>query len=264
MEEYGKVIPKKIHYCWVGGSPLPLLVKKCIASWKKYCPDYEIIEWNESNYDFTKNQYMKEAFEAKKWGFVPDYARLDIIYQYGGIYLDTDVEMVKSFDALLKDKGFAGFEDKSFINFGQGFGAEAGNLVIKKLRDSYNSLNFINKDGSLNMVASPVLNTTKLAEMGLNRNGEKQTLDNCFIVYPCDYFCPKSLNDGIIRKTKNTYSVHHFEASWFNDKEKKDQLDRWKRKKKYARQKARRAKIKGVFVKVLGEKTYNKLRGKKD
>ena len=257
------MIPQKIHYCWVGGNPLPDLVKKCIASWKKYCPDYEIIEWNETNYDFTKNQYMKEAFEAKKWGFVPDYARLDIVYQHGGIYLDTDVEIIKSFDAILENNGFVGFEDKSFINFGQGFGAEAGNPVIKELIDSYNSLKFFNEDGSLNTVASPELNTITLAEMGLKRNGEKQILNNCFTIYPSDYFCPKSLNDGIIRKTENTYSIHHFDASWFDDNQKQEQLNRWKRKQKRARQKTRRAKIKGVFIKVLGEKTYNKLRGKR-
>lgn len=256
------MIPKKIHYCWIGGNPLPKSAQKCIASWKKFCPDYEIIEWNESNYDFTKNQYMKEALEAKKWGFVPDYARLDIIYKHGGIYFDTDVEVVASFDSMLENNGFAGFEDRSFINFGQGFGAEAGNPVIKKLRDSYNSLNFINVDGTLNMVASPELNTIILVEMGLNRNGEKQILNNCFTIYPSDYFCPKSFTDGIIRTTDNTYSIHHYEASWFPDYWQKDIKRKRKIKQKRARQKSRRAKVKDVVIKVFGQNTYNKLRGK--
>ena len=168
------MIPKKIHYCWVGGNPLPESAKKCISSWRRYCPDYEIIEWNESNYDFTKNQYMRESFEAKKWAFATDYARLDIIYQYGGIYLDTDVEIIKSFNPLLKNKGFAGFEDSEFVNSGQGFGAEAGNPVIKKLLESYDDLIFKSKDGSLNMIASPELNTEVLSDLGLIGNGKEQ------------------------------------------------------------------------------------------
>ena len=256
------MIKKTIHYCWIGGNPLPKSAKKCIASWKKYCPDYEIIEWNETNYDFTKNQYMREAFEAKKWGFVPDYARLDIIYQHGGIYLDTDVEIIKSFDPILKNKGFAGFETPDYVNFGQGFGAEEGNPVIKKLMDSYDDLRFKKEDGSLNMIASPELNTETLISIGLNRNGKKQTINDSLTIYPMDYFCPKSLNDGIIRKTENTYSIHHFDASWFDNDKQKEKNKRWKQKQKRAKQKARRAKVKSAVIKVLGEKNYNKIRKK--
>jgi len=254
------MIPKKIHYCWLGGNPLPESAKKCIKSWKKYCPDYEIIEWNESNYDFTKNQYMKDALEAKKWGFVPDYARLDIIYQNGGIYLDTDVEIIKSFDDLLDQKGFAGFESEKYVNFGQGFAAEPANPVIKALMDSYNDLSFINEDGSLNLVASPELNTVTLDSLGLIRNGEKQTLLDSFTIYPTDYLCPKSINDGIIRKTENTYSIHHFDSTWFTEAQQKEKLERWERKQKNAKKKARKAKIKSLFIKVFGQKVYNKLR----
>ena len=103
------MIPKIIHYCWFGGAELPEKDRKCIESWKKFCPDYQIIEWNENNYDVTKNTYMYQAYQAKKWGFVPDYARLDIIYQHGGIYLDTDVELVKNLDSLLENDAFMGF-----------------------------------------------------------------------------------------------------------------------------------------------------------
>ena len=256
------MIPKKIHYCWIGGNPLPKSAKKCIASWKKYCPDYEIIEWNETNYDFTQNRYMKEALEAKKWGFVPDFARLDIIYQHGGIYLDTDVEIIKPFDSLLNSKGFAGFESPDYVNLGQGFAAEPGNMVIKKLLESYDELKFKNDDGSLNLVASPELNTGTLKEIGLIANGEKQTLEDCFTIYPSDCFCPKSINDGIIRKTKNTFSIHHFDSTWFSEDQQKEKLDRWERKQKRAKQKARRAKVKSAVIKVLGEKNYNKIRKK--
>ena len=254
------MIPKKIHYCWIGGNPLPKSAEKCIASWKKYCPDYEIIEWNETNYDFTKNQYMKEALDAKKWGFVPDYARLDIVYNHGGIYLDTDVEIVKSFDPLLESNGFAGFEDQKHVNFGQGFGAEAGNEVIKALLDSYDDLHFLNEDGSLNMIASPALNTDALIKIGLEANGKEQKILNCFEVFPIDYFCPKSLDDGVIRVTDNTYSIHHFDASWLSEEKRSELFSMWARRQKRAKQKARRAKIKAIVIKIIGEKLYKKIR----
>lgn len=255
------MIPKKIHYCWLGGNPLPESAKKCIKSWKKYCPDYEIIEWNETNYDFTKNKYMKEAFEAKKWGFVPDYARLDIIYQHGGIYLDTDVELVRSYDELLSNQGFVGFEDNQFLNLGQGFGAEPGNSMIKNLMDSYEKLSFLNPDGSLNMTASPELNTEVFAREGLILDGSMQEIAG-FRFLPPDYLCPKSLNDGIIRKTSNTYSIHHFDASWFDEKQQREKMDRWKEKQIKARKKRIRAFIKMWVVKIIGEKNYILIRNK--
>lgn len=203
---------------------------------------------------------MKDALEAKKWGFVPDYARLDIIYQHGGIYLDTDVEVIKSFDDLLSNQGFVGFESETLVNFGQGFAAEKGNSVIKSLLDSYESLSFKNDDGTLNLIASPALNTDALKELGLKQTKEIQNLQNCFTIYPIEYFCPKSFIDGIIRITENTYSIHHFDASWFTEEQQKDKLERWNRKQKRARQKARKAKLKGIFIKIFGEKFYNKIR----
>ena len=252
------MIPKKIHYCWLGENPLPESAKKCIKSWKKHCPDYEIIEWNEMNYDFTKNRYMREAFEAKKWGFVPDYARLDIIYQHGGIYLDTDVELVRPYEDLLQYEGFAGFESAQYVALGLGFGAEAGNSIIKKLLDSYESLTFLNPDGSLNMIASPKLNTDVLVCEGLVLDGSMQVI-NGFGFLPPEYLCPKSFDDGIIRKTKNTYSIHHFDASWLDDKTQAKKIERWKRKQK----KQARAKIRHFAVKLIGEKNYKWIRGAK-
>lgn len=257
------MIPKIIHYCWIGGKPLPESVRKCIRSWKKYCPDYEIIEWNENNYDFTKNNYMREAFEEKKWGFVPDYARLDIIYTYGGIYLDTDVEIVKSFNDLLELEGFAGFETEKYVNFGQGFGARKGNSLIKEIMDSYENICFKNDDGVLDLTASPELNTETLEKIGLKRNGEYQSFDG-FVFFPPDYFCPKSFEDGIIRTTKNTYSIHHFEASWFTKEQQELKEARWKQKQKRIRIKKVRAFIKHVGTTMLGEKLYKKIRRIKD
>ena len=250
------MIPKTIHYCWLGGNPLPDSAKKCIKSWKKFCPDYEIVEWNETNYDFTSNRYMREALEAKKWGFVPDFARLDIVYRHGGVYLDTDVEIVKPFDDLLSDRGFAGFEDPEYVALGLGFGAEAGHPVLKHLMDSYADLRFVNEDGSLNTLPSPVINSEALEDLGLERNGGEQRLPDGFHIYPSEYFCPKSFNDGIIRKTENTYSIHYFDASWLSKDKQSEMRNRWKR----AKQKSRRAKLKKLFIGIFGEKIYKKLR----
>ena len=213
-------IPKIIHYCWVGGNPKPKSVLYCIESWKKFCPDYEIIEWNETNYDFTKNKYMKQAYDEKKWGFVPDYARLDIIYNYGGIYLDTDVEIIKSFDNLLSNVAFAGFEKSDdgvwYVNCGQGFGAEPKNQAIKFIRDFYEGKTFYKEDGTLNLLPSPHYTTDSLVDLGMVRKNEKQYLDD-ITIYPSDVLCPKSMATGKIEKTKNTYSIHHFTASWMDE-----------------------------------------------
>ncbi len=257
------MIPKKIHYCWVGGNPLPDSAKKCIRSWKKYCPDYEIIEWNESNYDFTQAPYMKEAYEAKKWGFVPDYARLDIIYKYGGIYLDVDVEIVKSFDPLLNYKAFLGFESVGFVNMGHGFGAESGNPVIRALLNSYLKLQFVKSDGSFDLTPSPQLNTkTLVEECGLKPDGTYQELCD-YTVFPIEYFCPKSFVDGVIRKTKNTYSIHHFEASWYSEEQKQQLLSVWEYKQKKLKREQKiafRKKYGGFFRKIFGDKLWEKIK----
>lgn len=226
------MIPKTIHYCWVGGNPLPKSAQNCINSWKKYCPDYEIIEWYETNYDFTKNNYMREAYEVKKWAFVTDYARLDIIYQHGGIYLDTDVEIIKPFNDLLQLKGFAGFEDSGYVNLGLGFGAEPGNQLIKELRNAYDTIHFIKSDGSFNLVPMPIINAEVLTKHGLVQNNTIQTISD-ITIFPQEYFCPKSNINGSIRKTKNTYSIHHFDGSWTNDEQKKDKEARWRNYKRH-------------------------------
>ena len=218
-------IPKIIHYCWVGGNPKPESVLYCIESWKKYCPEYEIKEWNESNYDFTQNLYMNQAYEAKKWGFVPDYARLDIIYKYGGIYLDTDVEVIRSLDELLKNNSFFGFEDTGeneyFVACGLGFGAKPGNELIKKLRDYYETVSFLNVDNSLNLTPAPRHNLKVFEEYGVQMNNQYQDMEGN-IFFPSEYFCPKIFKTGVTHKTKNTFSIHHFTASWMDEKIRKE------------------------------------------
>lgn len=211
------MIPKVIHYFWIGTKPLGEKEISCIESWKKYCPDYEIKLWNETNYDFSINNYMKEALEAKKYGFVPDYARLDVIYKYGGIYLDTDVELLRPLDDLLHLKGFCGFENAQKVNLGQIFAAEAGHEIIKVMRDEYEKMSFLNDNGTLNTTASPVIQTTSLRRAGLKLNGKKQVLANGFTVFPEDYFSPYDFETETIKRTSNTYSIHHYAATWYSE-----------------------------------------------
>ena len=209
------MIPKKIHYCWFGRNPKPKLAEKCIKSWKKYCPDYEIIEWNEDNYDYNKRAFMREAYEAKKWGFVPDYARLDIIYEHGGIYLDTDVEIIKPLDTLLEYKGFIGFETPHYLALGLGFGAEAGNDIIGSLRESYEKRHFLLPDGSFDMTPSPRCDSAVLER-------EKQEKDG-FVFLPSEYLNPVAYDVGDFIVKKNTLSIHWYAASWYPEEERKQQ-----------------------------------------
>lgn len=222
-------IPKTIHYCWFGGNPIPESNRKFMESWKKFCPDYKIIEWNESNYDVSKNRYMREAYENKQWAFVSDYARLDIIYEHGGIYLDTDVELIKPLDDLLNLQGFAGFESDKFCAFGLGFGAIPKLPIIKELRDDYENINFIKEDGSFNRTACPIFQTEILLKKGLHQNNSLQEICG-LTIFPTEYFCPKDFFSGKINLTKNTYSIHHFDASWLDEGSgliRKDKLDNW-------------------------------------
>ena len=214
------MIPKKIHYCWFGGKEIPEKDRKCIESWKKYCPDYEIIQWNEDNYDVSKCKYMYQAYTQQKWGFVPDYARLDIVYNEGGIYLDTDVELVKSLDGFLNLKGFMGFENENYVNLGAGFGAEKNNKVIKKMRDIYDEQEFIKADGTNNLTASPKYTTYVLKKMGLVMNNITQKVDGV-TVFASDYFSPLNFLDGVLSLTENTYGIHWFNMSWKEQDEKK-------------------------------------------
>ena len=208
------MIPKKIHYCWFGYGEKTKLVQKCIASWKKYCSGYEIIEWNENNFDIEKNAYTKMCYEEKKYAFLTDYIRLLIVAKYGGIYLDTDVEVIRSLDELLENPAFFGFETQEYVNTGIGFGAEAGNRIIKDMLREYDEL----LDGQHGVIGCPVLNTKALVKKGLIQNGEKQDIDDA-IIYPCDYFNPYDDPTGILNKTSNTYSIHWYGKSWMSKKE---------------------------------------------
>lgn len=207
------LIPKVINYCWFGKGEIPYENRVWMESWERYCPDYKIIQWNEDNYDVTKNRYMREAYEARRWGFASDYARLDIIYQNGGIYLDTDVELVQNLDELLYQTAFMGWEDGIRVATGLGFGAVKGTSLLKEMRDYYDDLRFIKEDGSHNLTACPTLQTRVLQRHGLKKDGKYQVIGD-IAVLPVTYLCGKPSYALCNTKTEYTFGVHQFQGSW--------------------------------------------------
>ena len=256
------MIPKIIHYCWFGGAPKPESVLRCIDSWRKKCPDFEIREWTEKDIDVNQNAYTKEAYEAKAWGFVPDYLRLWIVYHYGGVYLDTDVQVVKDLTPLLNNRAFVGIErdSRNHVALGLGFGAEPGNDFIFKHMKMYEDLHFILSDGSYNRTPSPQYTTQLLRQLGYDqeRGGRQELAD--LMIYSEDYFCPKSYATGTTRKSRNTYSIHHYDASWYTE----DERIQWKKSQTIARLRYPFDKINliryNLMIKVLGFERYEKLK----
>jgi len=199
------MIPHIIHYCWFGGKPLPKLAKKCIASWQHYFPDWEIREWNETNFDAQSHPYAALAYQEKRWAYLSDIVRLIVVEQYGGIYFDTDVEVIRYPQELISDySAWLGFEIPAYINTGLGFAATPHHPVVKAMLDKYDSLHSI--------TGCPELNTEALAELGLERNGEKQHIADA-VVLPPDYLCPLDDATGLLHTTPNTVSIHWFSKS---------------------------------------------------
>lgn len=210
------MIPKIIHYCWFGRNPKPKLAEKCIASWKKFCPDYEIIEWNEKNFDVQQHPYLEWCYENKKWAFLSDFARLLIVEQYGGIYFDTDVELLRSPDELLAYEAFYGFENKDHVATGLGFGAVAGHETVAAMIQQYTDIKQ-NLDGSYPLIVCPALNTQALMKFGLVLNGQRQNLKGTEIL-PVDVLNPYNDITGQFNKTSDTVSVHWYSKSWMSKK----------------------------------------------
>lgn len=204
--------PKIIHYCWFGGGPKPEIVMKMINSWRSNCPDYVIKEWNESNVDVFKNKYTKEAYENQKWAFVTDYVRLLVLVNEGGIYLDTDVQMLKNLDYFLNSDAVFGFEEKHFVMTGFLMTPPKHPLFLEWLK-MYEHLPFIKDDGTLNLTTNVKHLTCLLVNKGLKLNGRRQTLDGIQI-YPTEYFSPKNYYTERIKITQNTFLIHHFQRSW--------------------------------------------------
>lgn len=209
------MIPKRIHYCWFGGRPKGKKERACIESWKKYCPDYDIIEWNESNIDLDMMPFVRQAYDAGKYAFVSDVVRLWALVSYGGIYFDTDVEVVRSLDALLDYKGFIGFEIPDYVNTGQGVGAEKGNKIVREMLNHYRELRFTGTDRTSCVIKCTEINTRIFRQHGLICSGEFQLIEG-FAVFPAEFFNPYDDPTGRLYKTENTYSIHWYSKSWMN------------------------------------------------
>ena len=208
------MIPKTIHYVWLGNKPKPKKIQKCIASWHKFCPDYEIKEWNETNFDIESHLFVREAYEAHNYAFASDVIRLVVLFEYGGIYVDADVEFLKPIDDLLNNEAFIGFELPEYVNSGQIFGAVAKNELIEEHLKQYDGISFSECE-NISDITCPKIFTKLLAEKGLRLDGSEQMIDGLHI-YPVDYFNPFDTITGRLKKTENSYSIHWSEHSWTN------------------------------------------------
>lgn len=251
------MIPKVIHYCWFGRNPKPDLALKCMKSWKKYCPDYEIIEWNEDNFDISACPlYVRQAYAEKRWAFVTDYVRLKVVYDHGGIYLDTDVELRKPLTPLLDCHAYFGFEEGHRVNTGLGFGAEAGVPILRELIADYQEIPFIKEDGSYDLEPCPSRNTKIFLRHGLRLEDSMQVLEGNIRILPTIYLCPLSYSTKKRQHSSLTISIHWFTASWKSEEEKARH-----------KQKLRRERIDYILhipnrlmMKLLGQQRYQKLK----
>lgn len=212
------MIPKIIHYCWFGRKPLPKLALKCIASWKKFLPNYEIKEWNEDNFDVNQIQYTAEAYKCKKYAFVSDYARFKIMYDYGGIYFDTDVEAIKPLDCIINKGAFWGLEkskDGLSCNPGLGFACPPGLDICKEMINHYKSEVFILSNGKYNLTTVVEVFTKMLKDEGFTLSSFIEKLNEIHI-YPPEYFSPINYLSGEKKITEKTCTIHHYAASWVN------------------------------------------------
>ena len=248
-------IPKIIHYCWFGGKPKPKLAEKCIKSWKKYCPDYEIIEWNEQNFDIqTAPLYVRQAYEAGRWAFVTDYVRLKAMLEMGGIYMDTDVEVIKSMDPYLRHKGFSGFEHPERIQTGL-LACEKDFPLFREFISYYDTATFLKEDGSADTTTNVQILTRLCEKYGLKLDGTRQTVQG-FEIYPIDYFCPVDFDTEKLHKTRNTVVIHWFAASWHTEEERRFFEEEKKRLKRERASQIRH----GVGTRLFGEKGYARLK----
>ena len=210
------MIPKVIHYCWFGKGEMPKLAIECINSWKQFLPDYELKLWTEENFDVNCNAYVKEAYDARKFAFVTDYVRLHVLYDEGGIYMDTDIEMLRSLNDFLDLPAFCGFESNKYSNVQTGFMASAPKgLWVKEQLAHYDNRHFVNPDGTYDMATNAQTISDTMTANGFELNGEYQVYKDDMHCFPKDYFCPKT-STGVVKLTENSYCIHHFASSWKN------------------------------------------------
>ena len=240
------MIPKKIHYIWVGGNEMPDFIKKCIKSWEKYCPDYEIIRWDETNLDIHKYKYAFDAYQNKKWAFFSDVHRFDILKTHGGIYLDVDVELFKGLDEFLDCDFFSAFEDDKYVNPGLVMGATPNNKVCEEIVSKYEKLTF---DKNKLITVCEISTKFFIDKYNLAPNGKLQHLGDNISIFSPDYFCPKNYKTGEIVKTDNTVSIHHYYASWVAKPSLLTKIKGF---------------IKTVIKKIIGKKNVEKIRAKRN
>lgn len=249
------MIPKIIHYCWFGPNEKPEIVRKCIKSWEKFCPDYEIREWNEKNYDISKAPlYVRQAYEAKKWAFITDYARLEIVYNHGGIYLDTDVELVRSLDDFLQYDAFFTFDCDASIATGLGFGCRKQAEILVDLMADYQTIPFLLDDGRYDRTPCPERNMRVFLRHGLKQEDTFQMIGN-IAFFPSEYFSPMSFHDMVLRQTENTVAIHWYAATWHTKSAKKAHEKKVRR----ARAAARFLEKKDSLAPLIGEKCFEKI-----
>ncbi|MDV3926654.1 glycosyl transferase [Elizabethkingia anophelis] len=216
------MIPKILHYCWFGRKPLPDSAKVCIESWKRNCPDFEIKEWNEDNFDINSHEFVKQCYEAKKFGFIVDVLRAYILKEFGGIYLDTDVQIIKPLDeSLFSLPAFLCYEDDNKPNVGL-IGSEKHGLLINQIYKLYENKMFLNDDGTMNQsYTGPDGFKEILEQNNILLDGNMQIHDKYVSIYPKEYFCAKSHKTGYVEMSTNTYAIHHYDATWFSEERKR-------------------------------------------
>lgn len=212
-------IPKIIHYCWFGPKEIPEMEQKCIASWKRVLPDYQIMFWNEQNFDIDSVSYVKEAYEKKKYAFVSDYVRMYALYNFGGIYFDTDVEVLKPLDDFLNNVAFIGFENRTMIGTGI-IGAEKSAQLFKRMLNYYNSHDFVDENGNIDTTTNVQIISNLLKEHAFDPHNIEQSLPEIHI-YERDVFCPKKMDDGTFAVTDRSVTIHRFSGSWLTEREKR-------------------------------------------
>ncbi len=220
------MIPKTIHYCWFGSGQMPSIAKKCILSWEKVLPEYSIKLWNEESFDITCNTYVQEAYQARKFAFVTDYVRLYALFNEGGIYMDTDVEVIKPLDTFLTLPAFSGFESDSGCITGI-MGSEKHGAWVKDLLEEYSNRHFIRPDGSIDMMTNVLYTNNLMIKKGLKLNGQTQQFENYVTIFAKEFFCPKSWDTDQYIISDKTHTIHHFAASWWTRRQK---ILRWIRK----------------------------------
>ena len=254
-------IPKIIHYCWFGGNPKPKLAEKCIKSWKKYCPDYEIVEWNEDNFDLSATpNYVWQAMAAGRWAFVTDYVRLRALTEQGGVYMDADVELVRPLDPYLKHQAFAGFEHPERVQTGL-LACEKGFPLFQEFLAYYDHASFLLPDGTPDTTTNVQVLTDLCLSKGLVLNDRLQTVAG-LTIYPKEIFCPVDFDTKVLKKTRKTVAIHWFSGSWQTEEE-RQYLEAEARRLAAERRSERRV---AIGTRLLGEKGYEKvksiLRGK--